>query len=69
MRRGAVFNLKNHLINKHLYLTINLAFIAPGTPFYTPTEPHEGEIAEYLLAGYDMINEARYKILVAHGPP
>jgi Icc-related predicted phosphoesterase len=39
------------------------------TPFYTPVEFSEEEIADYLLAGYDMIKEARYKILVAHCPP
>jgi hypothetical protein len=39
------------------------------TPFATPTEFSEEEIAAYLLAGYDMIKEARYKILVAHCPP
>ena len=39
------------------------------TPFYTPTEFSEEEIANYLQAGYNMIKEARYKILVAHCPP
>jgi len=39
------------------------------TPFYTPTGFSEKEIADYLLAGYEMIKEARYKILVAHCPP
>ena len=39
------------------------------TPFSTPIEFSEEEIADYLLAGYDMIKEARYKILVAHCPP
>jgi uncharacterized protein len=39
------------------------------TPFYTPTEFSEEEIADYLLAGYDMIKETRFKILVAHCPP
>ena len=39
------------------------------TPFDTPTEFSEEEIADYLLAGYEMIKEARYKILVAHCPP
>ena len=39
------------------------------TPFATPAEFSEEEIADYLLAGYDMVKEARYKILVAHCPP
>ena len=39
------------------------------TLFCTPTEFSEEEIADYLLAGYDMVKEARYKILVAHCPP
>src|ERR687883_302702 len=39
------------------------------TPFGTPTEFSEEEIADYVLAGYDMVKEARYKILVAHCPP
>jgi Icc-related predicted phosphoesterase len=40
-----------------------------ATPFYTPTEFSEEEIAAYLLAGYDMIKEAPRKILIAHCPP
>jgi Icc-related predicted phosphoesterase len=39
------------------------------TPFYTPTEFSEEEIAAYLMAGYDMIKEAPRKILIAHCPP
>ena len=39
------------------------------TPFCTPTEFSEEEIADYLLAGYDMVKEARYTLLVAHCPP
>jgi hypothetical protein len=39
------------------------------TPFYTPTEFSEEEIAAYLEAGYDMIKDAPRKILVAHCPP
>lgn len=39
------------------------------TPFYTPTEFSEAEIAAYLEAGYEMIQDAPYKILVAHCPP
>lgn len=39
------------------------------TPFYTPTEFSEEEIADYLLAGYAMIQDAPRKILVAHCPP
>lgn len=39
------------------------------TPFGTPTEFSEEELADYLLAGYDLVKEARYKILVAHCPP
>ena len=37
-------------------------------PFYMPTKFSEEEIADYLLAGYDMIKEARYRMLVAHCP-
>jgi hypothetical protein len=40
-----------------------------ATPFYSPTEFSEEEIAEALLAGYDMIKDAPRKILVAHCPP
>ncbi len=39
------------------------------TPFYTPTEFSEDEIAETLRSGYDMIQDAPYKILIAHCPP
>jgi Icc-related predicted phosphoesterase len=39
------------------------------TPFYTPTEFTEEEIAAYLLAGYTMVQDAPYKLLVAHCPP
>ena len=39
------------------------------TPFGTPTEFSEEELADYLLTGYDLVKEARYKILVAHCPP
>jgi Icc-related predicted phosphoesterase len=39
------------------------------TPFYTPTEFSEAEIAEHLMAGYDMVAEAPLKLLVAHCPP
>lgn len=39
------------------------------TPFFSPTEFSEDEIATYLLAGYDMIREAPRKLLVAHCPP
>ncbi len=40
-----------------------------ATPFYTPTEFSEEEIAAYLMAGYDMIKDAPRKILIAHCPP
>jgi Icc-related predicted phosphoesterase len=40
-----------------------------ATPFYTPTEFSEAEIASYLMAGYDLIKEAPYKVLIAHCPP
>jgi hypothetical protein len=39
------------------------------TPFYTPTEFSEEEIAAYLWAGYNAIKDAPCKILVAHCPP
>jgi Icc-related predicted phosphoesterase len=39
------------------------------TPFFTPTEFSEAEIADYLLAGYEMIKDAPRKLLVAHCPP
>jgi Icc-related predicted phosphoesterase len=40
-----------------------------ATPFYTPTEFSEAELADYLMAGYEMIKEAPRKILIAHCPP
>jgi uncharacterized protein len=39
------------------------------TPFYTPTEFSEEEIAAFLMAGYTMVQDAPYKLLVAHCPP
>jgi Icc-related predicted phosphoesterase len=39
------------------------------TPFFTPTEFSEAEIAASLLAGYDMIKDTPRKLLVAHCPP
>jgi Icc-related predicted phosphoesterase len=39
------------------------------TPFYTPTEFSEEEIAEVLMAGYTAVADAPYKLLVAHCPP
>ena len=39
------------------------------TPFYTPSEFGEEEIAEYLMAGYAMVKDAPYKLLIAHCPP
>ncbi len=39
------------------------------TPFYTPTEFSEAELADFLMAGYEAVQEASYKILVAHCPP
>jgi Icc-related predicted phosphoesterase len=40
-----------------------------ATPFYTPTEFAEDDIAAYLRAGYAMVKDAPYKILVSHCPP
>jgi Icc-related predicted phosphoesterase len=39
------------------------------TPFYTPSEFSEEELATYLQTGHDMVQDAPYKILVAHCPP
>jgi Icc-related predicted phosphoesterase len=39
------------------------------TPFYTPTEFSEAEIADHLMAGYNMVADAPLKLLVAHCPP
>lgn len=39
------------------------------TPFYSPSEFSEEEIASYLQTGYEMIQDAPCKILVAHCPP
>ena len=39
------------------------------TPFYTPTEFSEEEIADALMEGYAAVAEAPYKLLVAHCPP
>jgi Icc-related predicted phosphoesterase len=39
------------------------------TPFATPTEFSEEEIAAALLAGYDMVKDAPRKLLIAHCPP
>lgn len=39
------------------------------TPFFTPTEFTEEEIAAHLEAGHDMVQDAPRKILVAHCPP
>lgn len=39
------------------------------TPFYSPTEFSEEEIAAYLQTGYAMVQDAPYTILVAHCPP
>lgn len=39
------------------------------TPFYSPTEFSEDEIAAALLAGFAMVQDARQTILVAHCPP
>lgn len=39
------------------------------TPFYTPTEFSEAEIADNLMAGYNMVADAPRKLLVAHCPP
>ncbi|MCZ6874604.1 MAG: metallophosphoesterase [bacterium] len=40
-----------------------------STPFYTPSEFSEEELATYLKIGYEMIQDAPCKILVAHCPP
>ena len=39
------------------------------TPFYSPTELSEDEIAEAIMSGYADIEDAPYKILVAPLPP
>ncbi len=39
------------------------------TPFYTPTEFSEAEIADNLISGYNMVADAPRKLLVAHCPP
>lgn len=39
------------------------------TPFYTPSELSEEEIAETLLRGYEKVQHATYTILIAHCPP
>ncbi len=39
------------------------------TPFYSPTELSEEEIEAAIMAGYADIEDAPYKILVAHCPP
>jgi len=39
------------------------------TPFYSPTEFSEEEIAEVLMTGYAAVADAPYKLLVAHCPP
>ena len=40
-----------------------------ATPFSSPTEFSEAEIAAYLMAGYEMIKDAPRKLLIAHCPP
>jgi Icc-related predicted phosphoesterase len=39
------------------------------TPFYSPIEFSEEEIADALMAGYAMVRDAPYTLLVAHCPP
>ncbi|MGE3538255.1 MAG: metallophosphoesterase [Candidatus Tectimicrobiota bacterium] len=39
------------------------------TPFDSPTEFSEAELADYLRAGYALVEDAPYTILVAHCPP
>jgi Icc-related predicted phosphoesterase len=39
------------------------------TPFNTPLEFQEHEIKNILKSGYDLVKEARVKILVSHAPP
>ena len=38
-------------------------------PFYSPTEFSEDEIADALMAGYEMVADAPRKLLIAHCPP
>jgi hypothetical protein len=40
-----------------------------ATPFGTPTEYTEDEIAATLRRGHDQVADARVKVLVAHAPP
>jgi Icc-related predicted phosphoesterase len=40
-----------------------------ATPFCSPTEFSEAEIAAYLMSGYEMIKDAPRKLLIAHCPP
>ncbi|MCD6319753.1 MAG: metallophosphoesterase [Candidatus Desulfofervidaceae bacterium] len=54
-------------------LTDNLAILGVGgstpTPFGTPTEYSEEEIAAFLYTAYDEIKDVPHKILVSHTPP
>ena len=40
-----------------------------ATPFCTPIELSEAELAAALIAGYEMIKDAPRKLLIAHCPP
>lgn len=39
------------------------------TPFKTPTEYGEKELADFLLAGYEQVRESGRLIMVSHAPP
>ena len=39
------------------------------TPFHTPTEYSEEELASFLFSAYEEIKDVPYKILVSHTPP
>lgn len=55
------------------YVLGNLGIFGVGgsnpTPFYTPMEFSEDEIATALMAGYTMVEHVPLKLLVAHCPP
>jgi len=39
------------------------------TPFHTPNELAEDEIAAFILQGYREVKDAAFKILISHAPP
>ncbi|MCF6150367.1 MAG: serine/threonine protein phosphatase [Candidatus Kuenenia sp.] len=55
------------------YLIENVGIFGCGasspTPFNTPSEITEDEIAANLLKGFNMIKDAQWKIMVCHTPP